>query len=165
MRRSVLPALAVALLAVAIILLLLPAQGEGTLGQKSAAEESGTPTAGAAVPARGTIHGLKTAEAKGLVQPVSDAKRAAAVEKVAAVAGRMLEQVQKERKAVGPPDKNPDKILVKMYMEVCVLRATPKPCRIVSCFEFDQDLAGCPTEQVPSLSEVFDDIRETDLGI
>ena len=161
-RRSVLPAPAVALFAVAVILLLLPAQGEG---QKGAVKEGGTTTAGAAVPAMGTIHGLKTAEAKGLVQPVSDAKRAVAVVKLASVAGHMLDQVQKAGKAVGPPDKNPDKVLVKMYMEVRVLRATPKQCSIVSCLSLTRTLWAAETEQVPSLSEVFYDIRKTDLGI
>lgn len=122
-RRRVLPVLATALSVLAVVLL-LPARGESSsLSAKSAAEESGKMAVKRAVPGKGVMPGLKAATDKGLVQPLSEIRHAAAEENVRAarhpVAGHMLEQVEKkEEKPVGLPDKNPDKILVKMYMEV-----------------------------------------------
>lgn len=120
-----LPVLATALSVLAVVLL-LPARGESSsLSAKSAAEERGKMAVKRSVPGKGVMPGLKAATDKGLVQPLSDIRHAAAEENVRAaaghpVAGHMLEQVEKkEEKPVGLPDKNPDKILVKMYMEVC----------------------------------------------
>lgn len=132
-RRRVLPVLATALSVLAVVLL-LPARDESSsLSTNSAAEASGEMAVKRAVPGKGVMPGLKAATDKGLVQPLSEIRRAAAEENVRAaaghpVAGHMLEQVdEKEQKPVGLPDKNPDKILVKMYMEVC-LRLSQKFC-------------------------------------
>ena len=126
---------------------------------------SSAPGAGAAAKA-GAEH--KVAVGKSSADVKVAAKKAVEMhmlEEQAAAAPEAAAEEPPKIKGTGQPDKNPDKVLVKMYMEVCF----PLPLFDFLCLAFRTStvlLTYCTenTEQVPRVQKVFHYVHQADLG-